>query len=425
MRDLGRRLRGAWSDPGLRSVLAVLAGSRSALVLASLYAILALPVNVYNQEHNQALVVPSSGSEDAQVTSPPADPRTFVSRYEEPRPIACWARWDALWYLRIAEFGYASPPSERAPEHRPAPPASGFFPLMPVAMAFVTPFAGSPLRAGLLIANLALLAAVVLLYRLTASLLGRQEAVVTCTLLLVYPGSLFLSVPYAESLSLLLSVGSLAALFAGRYGRAGALGFLAALARPTGVLLAVPIALQWLLARRRNRGEDAEPGIAAPGWGSLTAAVLPALGLGLFLLFCWLQWDQPLAPIVRQSWWRGGLSVWPPGALHDVLGGPLTLLGYRRSWTDLVTALVFLGLGAAAFRYLPLPVAAFGLLATILPLGSSLVSFSRLALAAFPAFMTAGAILGRREAATRGVTTALAMLLGVFTLLYLTWNWLG
>ncbi len=407
-------------DPGLRTVLAVLAGSRLALVLVGFYALLALPVNLYNQQHNQALAIPTAGAA-------PAAPGTLVSRHSEPRWIACWARWDALWYVRIAEVGYVSAPAEGAPEGRPAPPVAGFFPLMPAAMALLAPILGSPLRAGLLIANLALLAAVVLLYRLSAALLGRREAIVACSLLLAYPASLFLSVPYAESLGLALSVGSLAALVAGRYGWAGGLGLLAALARPTGVLLSVPMALEWWLARRRSRGrgEEDAPAPPPPGVGSLAAAALPVLGLGLFFVFCWLRWDQPLAPIVRQSWWRGGLSLWPPGAVHDLVGGPLALLGYRHSWTDLAAALVFLALGVAGFRYLPLPLAAYGLLATALPLGSSLVSFSRLALASFPAFMTAGALLGRRPAAARGLAAGLAVLLGLFALLYLTWSWAG
>jgi hypothetical protein len=62
----------------------------------------------------------------------------------------------------------------------------------------------------------------------------------------------------------------------------------------------------------------------------------------------------------------------------------------RHSFVELTAAAAFVALGILAFRYVPLPVAVYGLGATLLPLWTSLFSFSRLALASFPVFMTAG-----------------------------------
>jgi len=67
----------------------------------------------------------------------------------------------------------------------------------------------------------------------------------------------------------------------------------------------------------------------------------------------------------------------------------------------------------------------YGLGATLLPLWTSLFSFSRLALAAFPVFLTAGALLRRRPSAARAVEAFLAVVLGLFAVLYFTWNWIG
>src|SRR5580765_7798051 len=97
----------------------------------------------------------------------------------------------------------------------------------------------------------------------------------------------------------------------------------------------------------------------------------------------------------------------------------------RRSVVELTAAVAFLALGALAFRYLPPAIALYGLGATLLPLATSLFSFSRLSLASFPVFMTAGALLRGRPALARGLSAFFALLLGVFAILYFTWNWIG
>ena len=43
----------------------------------------------------------------------------------------------------------------------------------------------------------------------------------------------------------------------------------------------------------------------------------------------------------------------------------------------------------------------------------------------FPVFLTAGAILRRRPSAARAVEAFFAVVLGLFALLYFTWNWIG
>jgi hypothetical protein len=97
----------------------------------------------------------------------------------------------------------------------------------------------------------------------------------------------------------------------------------------------------------------------------------------------------------------------------------------RHSYVELTAAILFVALGLLAFRYVPLPIAVYGLLATLLPLWTSLFSFSRLSLASFPVFLTAGAILRRRPSAARAVEAFFAVLLGLFAVLYFTWNWIG
>ena len=181
---------------------------------------------------------------------------------------------------------------------------------MPMLMRGVGWIVGSPLRAGLLIANLSLLASLWLLFRLAARLLGDEAARIAATLLLLYPPAFFLSAPYSDSLGLALSLASLALALDGRFGSAGAFGFLSALTRPTGVLLAPALWIQWWQMRRQNPTSS-----PVSRWGFL-AGLLPILGMAAFLAYCGAAFGDPLAPFHRQATWRGAMG-WPPPILRS------------------------------------------------------------------------------------------------------------
>ena len=72
--------------------------------------------------------------------------------------LGAWERWDAQYYLRIIDAGYPIGDARAA-----------FFPLYPMLAWVVRPLVGgSSLAAALVVSNLALFAALVVLYRLTA-----------------------------------------------------------------------------------------------------------------------------------------------------------------------------------------------------------------------------------------------------------------
>ncbi len=158
------------------------------------------------------------------------------------------AHWDAVWYLGIAESGYPSADSPRA----------AFFPLYPLLTRAVAQ-AGGGSRGALLLAAyavslVALLAALVLLYRLAALELGRRLAAPTLLLLSVFPASLFLGAPYSESLYLLASVGAFYAARTGHWAWAGVAAAAASGTRSAGVLLLLPLALIYLYGPREGKG---------------------------------------------------------------------------------------------------------------------------------------------------------------------------
>lgn len=213
--------------------------------------------------------------------------------------------WDGGWYRGIATQGYDGVD----------PQARRFFPLLPLlgrAMALVSPdrlavwFVASA-------AALAFLAAFSLLaHRLTGDADSMRRAAWTAALV---PGASALALPYTESVAGLATALFLLSIESRR--RSGALaGVLAGLARPTGLLLALPAVL-------RHRGRP------WPTVALLTAA--PLVGTLALLAYSWQTVGDWRAPYngQRTSTLRGGILVNPlPEVLRGSSGGlgpPLTL----------------------------------------------------------------------------------------------------
>src|SRR5262249_14994282 len=131
--------------------------------------------------------------------------------------------------------------------------------------------------------------------------------------LLAFPTSLFLSAVYPESLWLLLSVGAFWSARRGRWWLAGLLGGLGAVARPLGVFLVAPLALEYLAQRGYRPG----------------AVRADALALGLIPL-AFAGWAAYLYRLSGNPWlfhdahagWRQALGS-PWGTLLKYLHAPL------------------------------------------------------------------------------------------------------
>jgi mannosyltransferase PIG-V len=145
--------------------------------------------------------------------------------------------WDGFWYLSVAQYGY-----DPTIAHGNSP---AFFPLYPMTVAFaekLLPF--SYAVSGVLVSNLVFLPALMALYRLTRDRFGDVIARRTITYLAISPLSFVFSMVYTESLALLLICGTFLLLERRRVWGACAVGALATLARPVGIILAPAIAWQ-------------------------------------------------------------------------------------------------------------------------------------------------------------------------------------
>lgn len=211
-----------------------------------------------------------------------------------------WHRWDTTWYVIIAQSGY-----------RYDGRAAAFFPLYPLLVRGVDPVVpGDAFVAALVVSILTCYAALVVVHRLTAGVLGEETGRRTLFYLLAFPTGFFLIAAYNESLFLALSAGSLYCMRRRNWWLAALLAGLASGTRLAGVLLAVVFVYEYL----RQRGFD--PRRIRP---DLLWAVLTPTGLLGYAAYCAHAFGDPLYFEKAQAVWsRGGLRA-PWTTVVDVL----------------------------------------------------------------------------------------------------------
>jgi len=344
--------------------------------------------------------------------------------------LAPLARWDAVWYLRVADSGYGESEARAA-----------FFPLYPLLVrGLATPFGASPaalLAAAYAVALGAFLGALTLLYRLASLELGRPLARPTLLLLAVFPAALYFGAPYAESLFLLLSVGAFYAARTDRWAWAGTCAAAAAATRNSGVLLMLPLLIVWWGSRERRPRDAAWVLVAPLGLAAYALFLGVAEGDALRFLHAHEAWyREPSVPLAGA--WQG-LGAAVDGARQlasgqrevvyftEAVGDP-----YRIAAINLILfgSLVF---GVAAcigtFRRLPPAYGAWVAVSLLLPLSEPvkpqpLMSLPRFLAVLFPIFMWL-AVWWEERRATDRVLAVSALGLGLFTAQFASWHWIA
>jgi mannosyltransferase PIG-V len=341
-----------------------------------------------------------------------------------------WARWDSVFFLRIAEHGYDSAGGA----------AAAFYPLYPALVGVLgRVFLGHYVLAGIVISLAASLAASFLLYRLTEERLGAEGARRAVLYLAVFPMALFLQAVYSESLFLLLALAAFALAERGRFAGAGAAAGLALLTRVAGLALLPALAL---IAWRSPRPARALAGLA----------LAPVLFL-VYPLHLWLKIGDPWAFAHAQEIWNRHLSpVGPLGGIWDGLRSGWAGIRQLASgshthpyWTAvrdsdplrvaavnleaLVFLALFLTLAIVVWRRFGAPYGLFAALSLALPLSAPserwpLLSLPRFGLVVFPFFLALAALGGRPRIHTAIVTVS-SIFLGVAIVQWSLWQWVA
>jgi hypothetical protein len=296
-----------------------------------------------------------------------------------PSLATAFSTWDAQFYLYLAEQGYPA-----------SGPALAYYPLWPATIALARPLAGgSSLLAALGLAALFAAAAAWLLREHLAHHAGPETADASLLLWLAFPTAFYLSLPYTESLFLLLLLACLRAVDRGRPGWAALFALLLPLCRPQGIFVIVPLA--WALGRGFREGRVAASGAAL-------ACAAPLLGLGLHLCVMSAVAGDPLAGFAAQSAFISKASLGrlldPIGALRAFLDtawipSPTRSVLDRAAFVAFLLSLPWLWRRHRLWFWLALPM---GLVPAI---SNHFMSFARYLLVVFPVFAPAGAALAR------------------------------
>ena len=151
-----------------------------------------------------------------------------------------WFRWDAVWYLKIAAFGYSQQDGTLA-----------FMPLYPWLVRGLGALTRNYLLAALIISNLACLITLFLFYEVALGEgMDKDTAFRATFFLIVFPSSFFLYAPYTDSLFLALVLAAWLFARRGNWLAAGLLAALATLCRLQGALMS--IVLLWAYLAQSN-----------------------------------------------------------------------------------------------------------------------------------------------------------------------------
>jgi hypothetical protein len=344
-----------------------------------------------------------------------------------------WARWDSVFFLRIAEHGYDAASGT----------AAAFYPLYPLAVGVLgRVFIGHYVLAGIAVSLLASLGAMLLLHRLAEERLGAEGARRAVLYLAVAPMAVFLQAVYSEALYLLLALAAFVLAERKRWAPAGVVAGLAILTKIAGVaLLPALVLLAWRAPHRRR------------ALASLAAA--PAL-FAIYPLYLWERLGDPWAFAHAQDQWHRHLSPAGPfgGIWHGLRAGwagveQLVSGSHTHAyWTavavkdsdpfhvaavnleNLAFLVLYLALTVVAWRRFGAPYGLFCALSLAIPLSvpSSrwpLLSIPRFGLVLFPLFLALAALAASRPRLHTAVLTVSALLLGVTTVQWALWQWVA
>jgi hypothetical protein len=306
--------------------------------------------------------------------------------------VGVWERFDTSWYLRIAGHGYD------------LPRAVIFYPLYPSAIRFLSVVL-PPTVAALLVSTTAAFFFLWGLLRLGRTDLTDTGRLRMLLLVCVWPTSFVLFAGYAESLLLALIVWGVVFARDSRWWPATACAILAGVCRPSGVLVAIPLALLALRSRR---------------WSSMIVLLTP---MGLLGYWGWLRWTGRLSVVEAYRIYQGSMLAPPWASVHEALR---IIVAEHESLLAIKLALIVLMALVSLRREVRIEDKLFAfavIIQMLLYTGRPLLGAARYLLPVYPAFVVLGSYAARRWSAQR-----FAFYLAGFGFLNLVWfgkflNW--
>jgi len=312
------------------------------------------------------------------------------------------ARGDSSWYCAVSEEGYERQPFDASTQRKWA-----FFPLYPIVLRIARTVTGECVGTGVFLSNLFFFLALIFLHKLTLEWgFDTDTANRAILYLAIYPTSYFFSLPFTESLFLLLTVSSFLAARREQWLLTGILGALASATRSGGVLLFPALVLYSILRYRSWRPKEMLPLLLIP------------VGLVAFMILLWRFTGNPFAfKDVQVAW--GRQPAFFISTLWEYLRNPREVaVPWNPIALNFAAAIGTLGCGFFLLKRREWALSFYTFIALVLPLStSSLQSVNRYSSVIFPIFIVLG-ILGNRPKVDHVIKIVFIVLFGLLTALW-------
>lgn len=330
--------------------------------------------------------------------------------------IQALCRADCGWYAHAWTHGYDM---QWHPNGQVVWP---WFPLFPLIIAIVAYWWPSlAIEYAVLINHIFLLATSWLLYLLTRYLTGSRTVGLTAAILfIVSPMSVYSSVPLAESVANLLSIGAVYAAYRGRWLVCGFAMALASASRPHWLLIVLPVLI--IAMRQVGFREFFQVYKHIRIWFALALA---PVGICLHSLYLYSIVGDALAFSNVQVAWSRSMEDWPIN-YYDHFKWYWDI-GFF--WRPIFLASAGI-IGLCTAGYLAVrkffPEAIFLGVIAILTVGTSLGSLPRYLLALWPTYLALALILRNKPRTTVTLAIVFLALLPIYTIAWISWHvWVG
>ncbi len=321
-------------------------------------------------------------------------PRDFLRNYPA---LDGLCRWDCFAFDKISNLGYQRPLW------------TNFFPGYPLLGRAVQAVTGIHSQVALLlVSNLAGLAALIVIYRIFLLLADEAAARWSLVLFAAFPFAFFQATGYPESLMLFSSALAVLLALRGQHIWAGVALGCGVLARHLTMFAGVAL----LAAQIRQRGTHPRRLLLDP---AILGLVVPWLFLGLYSLYQYIEFGDPLAFVAARENW-GPRAWW---GIDDLLRTAQRDADVRVMQSYLPFGLItVVGALALATRRQWLELAAFAIVFTAFLWSSGMWGLGRYSASCWPAFLPLGVWLSKRPVLGLPIIGILAIFQGLFFYLF-------
>ena len=328
-------------------------------------------------------------------------------------------RWDSEWYKIIATEGYKYDGDPGLTQ------TVVFYPLYPTLSRLVSEISGiEVIDSMLLVANLATVAAVLLLFKLVRERFDDRTALTTVAMISFFPSSIFLSAGYTEPLALLLMVSFFLAVARERFFAAAVLAGLAVATRASGIVLC-PVLL-WELWRCRSRKQFLIEAIPL--------SIVATSGLWLYVIYLGVAFGHPMAFSDGQAAFHESTTM-PARLASALLLEPfrkINLTDISPAGLDQWFTLIFIALIVRSwFSPIGRGMTLFAAMMLALPYltlcggPAGFTSMARFNIVSFPLFIVMAVLTDRWRWAVPGIVGIFGGLLLMYSALFAQWQWVG